>query len=126
MSQNLRIFAAAMVIGAIGSAMAQTPTPAFGPSNPFYAPGTLPFQAPPFDRIKDSDYQAAFDAGIAEAMKELDAIANNPAAPDFANTLIALEKSRQLLDRVSSAFNVMTSADTNPEIQKVVPTSSKT
>jgi peptidyl-dipeptidase Dcp len=103
----------------ICSAGAQTPPPAFGPSNPFFAPSTLPFRAPPFDRIKDSDYQPALEAGIAEQMKEIDAIANNPAPPDFANTLVALEKSGQLLIRVRQAFGAMTSANTNPDLQKI-------
>jgi peptidyl-dipeptidase Dcp len=98
---------------------AQAPAPAFGPSNPFYAPSTLPFQVPRFDKIKDADYQPAIEAGIAEALKEIDRIANNPAPPTFENTLVAMEKSGQLLDRVRRAFNAMTSADTNPELQKV-------
>ena len=59
------------------------PSSSFGTSNPFYARSTLPFQAPPFGRIKDSDYQPAIDAGIAEETKEIDAIANNPAPPDL-------------------------------------------
>ena len=72
----------------------------FGPGNPFYAPSTLPFQAPPFDKIKDSDYQPAIDAGMAQQIEEVEAIANNPAPPTFENTLVALERSGQLLDRV--------------------------
>src|ERR1019366_7826410 len=59
----------------------------FGPSNPFYAASTLPYQAPPFDKIKDTDYQPALEAGMAEQRKEVEAIANNPAAPTFENTL---------------------------------------
>ena len=70
---------------------------AFGPSNPFYATSTLPFQAPPFDKIKDSDYQPAIDAGMAEQIKEVEAIANNPAPPTFENTFVAMERSGQLL-----------------------------
>jgi peptidyl-dipeptidase Dcp len=101
------------------SAGPQTPAPAFGPSNPFYAPSTLPFQAPPFDKIGDSDYQPAIEAGIAGKMNDLDAIANNPAPPDFANTLVALEMSGQLLQRVRRAFGAVTEADTDPELQKV-------
>jgi len=97
----------------------QSLTPAFGPSNPFFSPSTLPFQAPPFDKIKDSDYRPAIEAGIAEEMKEIEAIANNPATPDFANTFVALEKSGQLLGRVRRAFNVATEANTNPELQKI-------
>ena len=62
------------VVGGVAGAQA------FGPSNPFYAASTLPFQAPPFNKIKDADYQPAIEAGIAQALKENEAIANNPAA----------------------------------------------
>jgi len=91
----------------------------FGPTNPFYAPSTLPFQAPPFDKIKDSDYQPAIEAGMAEQRKEMRAIADNPAAPTFENTVVAMEKSGILLDRVMSAFNGVTGANTNPVLDKV-------
>jgi len=97
---------------------AQTET-AFGPTNPFYAPSTLPFQAPPFDKIKDSDYQPAFEAGMAQQLKEIEAIANDPAPPTFENTFVALEKSGQLLTRVSSAFNDVSQANLDDELQKV-------
>jgi peptidyl-dipeptidase Dcp len=90
-----RVIATALAL--TSSAGPQTPAPSFGPSNPFYSPSTLPFQAPPFDRIRDSDYQPAIEAGIAARLNDLDAIANNPAPPDFANTLVALEMSGQLL-----------------------------
>ena len=74
------------------SVLAQTQTAAFGPSNPFYAPSTLPFQAPPFDKIKDTDYQPAIEAGMAQQLEEIRAIADNPAPPTFDNTLVAMEK----------------------------------
>lgn len=108
----------AVALALSSSARAQTPAPIFGASNPFYAPSPLPFQAPPFDKIKDSDYQPAIDAGIAEKMREIDAIANNPTPPNFANTYVALEKSGQLLERVRQAFSAMTNANTDPELQK--------
>ena len=91
----------------------------FGPDNPFYAPSTLPFHAPSFDKIKDSDYQPAIDAGMAEQRKEVEAIAENPAPPTFENTLVALEKSGRLLDRVMEVFNCVTSANTDEALQKV-------
>ena len=77
MSQ-IRIFiaAGAMVAASSFTAFSQT-TMDFGPSNPFYATSTLPFHAPPFDRIKDSDYQPAIEAGMAEQLREIEAIANN-------------------------------------------------
>ena len=91
----------------------------YGPANPFYAPSTLPFQAPPFDKIKDSDYQPAIDAGMAEQLKEAEAIANNAAPPSFENTVVALEKSGRLLDRVMEVFNCVTGANTDDALQNV-------
>jgi peptidyl-dipeptidase Dcp len=91
----------------------------FGPNNPFYAASTLPFHAPPFDKIKDSDYQPAIDAGMAEQSQEIRAIADNPAPPTFENTLVAMEKTGQLFNRVMGAFNGVTGANLNPELQKV-------
>ncbi|MGA7970000.1 MAG: M3 family metallopeptidase [Terriglobales bacterium] len=91
----------------------------FGPSNPFYAASSLPFQAPPFDKIKDSDYQPAIEAGMAQQIEEVRAIAENPAAPTFENTVVALEKTGQLFTRVMLVFNGVTGANLNPELQKV-------
>ena len=91
---------------------------AFGPSNPFYAPSTLPYQAPPFDQIKDTDYQPAIEAGMAQQLKEIKAITGNPAAPSFDNTLVALESSGRLLDRASAAFYGVSQANTNDVLQK--------
>jgi peptidyl-dipeptidase Dcp len=91
----------------------------FGPSNPFYAPSTLPFQAPPFDKIKDEDYQPAIEAGMAEELIEIQAIADNPAAPTFENTLVAMEKTGQLFQRAMAAFGAVSGANTNPLLQKV-------
>ena len=73
-------------------------------SNPFAQPSTLPFQAPRFDLIKDGDYQPAIEAGMAEQKGEITKIANNRAAPTFDNTIVALERSGRLLDRVSNTF----------------------
>ena len=105
---------------ALGSATAALDKPMdFGPTNPFYAPSTLPFQAPPFDKIKDSDYQPAIEAGMAEQRQEMRAIADNPAPPTFDNTLVAMEKTGQLFNRAMAAFNGVTGANLNPELQKV-------
>ena len=91
----------------------------FGPSNPFYAPSALPFQAPPFDKIKDADYQPALEAGMAQQLTEVQAIADNPDAPTFENTIVALEKTGQLYNRVNFVFNGVTGANTDPALQKV-------
>ena len=101
------------------SAQAASAQPAFGPANPFYAASTLPFEAPPFDKIKDSDYQPAMDAGIAQNLAEIRAIADNPAPPTFENTIVAIEKSGVLLNRVTHVFNGVTGANMNPVLQKV-------
>ncbi len=91
----------------------------FGPSNPFYSPSKLPFQTIPWDQIKDSDFQPAIEAGMAEQLKEIQAIANNPAPPTFDNTIVAMEKSGQLLQRSASAFFAVAGANTNPTLLKV-------
>jgi peptidyl-dipeptidase Dcp len=89
----------------------------FGPSNPLYAPSTLPFHAPPFDKIKDGDYQPAIEAGMAEQLAEIQRIADNPAPPTFENTFVAMEKSGRLLDRALAAFRGVSEANTNPTLQ---------
>jgi peptidyl-dipeptidase Dcp len=103
--------------------MTQTPvlaqTAAFGPENPFYSPSSLPFHAPPFDRIHDADYQPAIEAGMAQQEKEILAIADNPAPPTFQNTFAAMEKTGQLLQRAQAAFNCVTGANTDPFLQGV-------
>jgi len=91
----------------------------FGPSNPFYAPSTLPFHAPPFDKIKDEDYQPAIEAGMAEQIREMQAIADNAAAPTFENTLVVMEKTGQLFQRATAAFDAVSGANTYPLLQKV-------
>ena len=109
-----------IALGAAGvSAQTATAAANFGPSNPFYAPSTLPFQAPPFGKIKDSDYQPAIDAGMAQQIVEVESIANNPAPPTFENTIVDLERSGQLLTRVWAAFNCVTGANIDDELQKV-------
>ncbi|OJV42201.1 MAG: dipeptidyl carboxypeptidase II [Acidobacteriales bacterium 59-55] len=109
--------ASAIALGSVTPALAAGAK--FGPSNPFYAPSTLPFQAPPFDKIKDSDYQPAIEAGMAQQLKEMKAIADNPAPPTFENTLVAMEKTGQLFNRAMMAFSGVTGANMNPVLQKV-------
>ena len=112
------LFAAILVLG-VTTLPAQAADAEFGPQNPFYSPSTLPFQAPPFDKIKDSDYQPAIEAGMAQEKKEMEAIANNPDAATFQNTFIPMEKSGLLLHRATAAFFSVSAADTNPTLQKI-------
>jgi peptidyl-dipeptidase Dcp len=113
----LSVTATVLTAGAM-AAGAQTPA-AFGPSNPFYAPSTLPYQAPPFDKIKDTDYQPAIEAGMAQQRVEMDAIADNPAPATFENTIVAMEKTGALLNRASLVFYGVVQANTNDTLQKV-------
>ena len=114
-------YAITAAAGAIALSATATPATAapFDASNPFYAPSTLPFQAPPFDKINDGDYQPAIEAGMAQQLEEIKAIANSPDAPTFENTIVAMEKSGRLLDRVTSVFDAVTDANTDPTLQQV-------
>lgn len=87
--------------------------------NPLLTESTLPFHAPPFDNIQDSDFKPAFEQGLKEQRAEIEKIANNPEPPTFKNTFVALEKSGQLLTRVSQVFYALAGANTNPTLQKV-------
>src|SRR5258706_11877153 len=87
--------------------------------NPFFTESTLPFHAPPFDKIKDSDYTPAIEAGMKEQLSEIEAIANNPQPPTFANTLEAMERSGALLTRVTKVFFNLSQSNTNDAIQKI-------
>jgi peptidyl-dipeptidase Dcp len=78
-----------------------------------------PYNSAPFSQIKNEDYPPAFEANIAAARAEIDAITQNPAAPTFENTIEALEFSGQALDRLSSIFFNLNSAETNDELQKI-------
>jgi len=88
-------------------------------SNPFAAESPLPLHYPQFDKIKDSDFAPAFDAGMAGQLKEIDAIANNPEAASFDNTILAMEKSGQQLNRAQTVFFSLVGADTNDARNKL-------
>ncbi|HWE05829.1 MAG TPA: hypothetical protein VG274_03920 [Rhizomicrobium sp.] len=110
--------ASALVALAASSAMTvDAAAPAM--DNPFAQPSTLPLHAPPFDKIKDTDYQPAMEEGMKQQLAEIDAIANNKAKPTFENTIIAMEKSGRMLDRVTSAFFGVVQANTNDTLDKV-------
>ena len=118
---NILLIGTALMVGitTIASTELTAPAAQFGPDNPFYAPSKLPFSAPPFDKIKDEDYQPAIEAGMAEQRKEMQAISDNPQPPTFDNTIVAMEKTGQLLERVTKAFFAVVSANTNPTLQAV-------
>ncbi|QBM75258.1 M3 family peptidase [Sphingomonas sp. AAP5] len=104
------VFLLATVAAVIGFAPAQA-------ENPFAQRSSLPYQAPPFDKIRDGDYQPAIEQGIAESLVEVRAIADNPAAPTFDNTIVAMERQGQMLARAQAAFGQVAQANTNPTLQ---------
>ncbi|MFM2271897.1 MAG: peptidyl-dipeptidase Dcp [Pseudomonadota bacterium] len=85
----------------------------------FAQPSSLPFQTPDFSKIRDSDFQPAIEQGIEINKAEIEAIANNPEAPTFANTMEAMERSGQMLNRAYAVFSALTSANTNDTLDKV-------
>ena len=101
------------------AASAAAPGAEVSATNPFFAPSTLPFQAPPFDKIKDGDYQPALEEGMKQQLVEMAKIADNPEPPTFENTFVAMEKSGALLMRAMHAFDAVSGANTNPTLQKV-------
>jgi peptidyl-dipeptidase Dcp len=97
----------------------QAPIAPAADTNPFFQPSPLPFQAPPFDRIHDADYQAALEAGMRQQLAEIDSIAGQAAPPTFDNTIVALERSGALLARVSKVFSAVTGANTDDTLQRI-------
>ena len=116
-----------LVVALAGPASAQQPTP--GPAatgtplaNPLLTESTLPYHLPPFDQIKDADFEPAYTQGMAEHLKEVAAIAGNAQPPTFENTVVALERSGRLLERVERTFSNLAAANTNPAIQTIEST----
>ncbi len=87
--------------------------------NPLLQASTLQYQAPDFSVIKDEHFQPALEQGIKEQYQEILAIANNPAAPTFDNTIVAMEKSGALLNRASSVFYNLAGSNSNPALRKI-------
>ncbi|MBN9886981.1 M3 family metallopeptidase [Salipiger abyssi] len=86
-------------------------------TNPLLADWDTPFRIAPFDRISDDDFAPAFEEALSAHLREIDAIANNPEPPSFANTIEAMEGAGEALDKVLSVFFSVAGADSNPERQ---------
>ncbi|WP_158807435.1 M3 family metallopeptidase [Beijerinckia sp. L45] len=87
--------------------------------NPLLQPWTGPFEAPPFAAVRPEHYRPAFDMALAENVSEIAAIADNPAAPTFDNTILAMERAGEKLDKVCSVFFNLSGSDTNDAIQAI-------
>ena len=90
--------------------------------NPFLEPSSLLYQAPPFDRIHDSDYEPAIEEGMARHLAECARIASQAGPATFDNTIVAMERAGELLTRVTKVFFAMAGANTNDAIQKIEQT----
>lgn len=99
--------------------VAMNASAALPPDNPFARESTLPYQLPPLDKIRDEHIGPALDAGMAEQRREIEAIANDKAQPTFENTIVAMEKSGQLLTRVNGVFGNLTASYTNPQLEEL-------
>ncbi len=89
------------------------------PTNPFFAESTLPYGMPPFDLIEDAHYVPAFERGMAEQSAEIETIASNPEAATFENTIVAMERSGQLLERAQRVFFSLVAAHTNDTLNEI-------
>jgi peptidyl-dipeptidase Dcp len=111
-----------VVAAALGLAFSQTvlaaPAAALA-GNPLATASTLPFNYPAFDKIKDEHFAPAFIEGMRIQLKEIEAIANNKAAPSFDNTIVAMEKSGALLTRVQTTFGNLQGANTNDKLDAI-------
>jgi peptidyl-dipeptidase Dcp len=122
---TLLIVAASLALAYASSATAApaaataTSAAALDASNPFAKPSTLPFQYPAFDKIKDEHFLPAYAAGMREHLREIDTIANNSKAPTFDNTIVAMERSGQLLTRVGTTFSNLQGANTNDTLDAI-------
>ena len=116
----LSVLAAAILTTAVAaSATAGSAGTTATADNPFAHPSTLPFEMPLFDRIRDSDYLPAFTAGMAEQLREVAAIAADPQPATFENTIVALERSGQLLTRVRLTFSNLNDCNTDPRMEQI-------
>src|SRR5882762_8845732 len=114
MSLRLFFFACALLNVAQITAVLAAET-----DNPLMTESALPFHYPAFDKIKDADFAPAMEAGMREQLKEIEPIANNSEKPTFENTVVALERTGQLLDRAETTFSNLNSCNTNPALQKI-------
>jgi peptidyl-dipeptidase Dcp len=87
--------------------------------NPFTHPSTLPYELPAFDQVRNSHYLPAFEAGMREQRAEVTDIAHSLQRPTFQNTIVALERSGLLLERVNTVFSNLNASNTDPEMDKI-------
>lgn len=110
---------AATGIAAPADALSPPATESTQAMNPFYQASPLPLMYPQFDKVKIEHFAPAFDRGMADNLREVEAIANNKAKPTFENTILAMEKAGQLLTRALTVFGNYTSTVSNEALEKI-------
>ena len=108
-----------MAAGCADNSIPEAQLPELDMSNPLLAAWDTPHETPPFSEIKLSDYEPAFDAAIACSRAEVEAIVKNPKKPTFGNTIVALERQGELLNRISGLFFNLLEADSSDEMQEI-------
>lgn len=93
--------------------------PAVDMSNPFFSEYNTPFNVPPFEKIMAKHYMPAFEKGFVDGRKDIEAIASNKEEPTFENTVVALDKSGELLSRVRNVFLAQATSNTNDSLQNI-------
>ena len=123
MRPSNQVFGLAFLLFVVGcsdrDAVEQPVTESTEPTNPFFAESTLPYGMPPFDLIEDAHYVPAFERGMAEQSAEIETIASNPEAATFENTIVAMERSGQLLERAQRVFFSLAAAHTNDTLKEI-------
>ena len=112
--KKTKLLFSALLLGATAFASSATER-----VNPLLVPYNTPFEIPPFEQIVAADYMPAFNEGLKQARQDMKAIVDNPEAPTFENTILAMEKAGPLLERVSRLFNAVTQTDMTPELSKI-------
>src|SRR5690554_5741169 len=106
--------------GSTGAGTPSAPDASAVPDNPLLSPWTGPFGGlPPFDRVRVDDMIPALDEAIAGMLADVDRVANDPAPPDFRNTLEAFERAGESLDRLQAILGVWRTSMSSPEFQAI-------
>ena len=114
---HMLVIAASLAL--VNVAVAAPAAPALEASNPFARRSTLPLNYPPFDKIKDEHFLPAYEAGAKDNLREVAAIANNRKPATFENTIVAMERSGELLNRVIATFSNLQGANTNDKLDEI-------
>ena len=113
MKKLLAVMSLCAMAGCADQSIPQAQLPELDTTNPLLAAWETPYATPPFSAIEPAHYEPAFDAAIACARAEIDAIVGNPRKPTFGNTIVALERQGELLARIEGVFYNLLSADTS-------------